>query len=185
MTTSRRMLYLQSSEKAAVTVPSYLLASLALVINQRSNTYDGALNQPDGPFTLEILANGAPPLNPLVCVVCNDTTSSVFDRDFTYELDPFDPTSDYEKTNGWTELQTSTFDIRSIWSERELRNSVNGTQLRWKDMTNATTAPMLLAFLRHGINVSVCVVQSHWKSTSQWVLSTSNFGVATNSRSTT
>lgn len=76
--------------------------------------------------------------------------------------------------------QTATIDMRSIWSEAELQDVVNGTDLVWKGVTDTTGAPIKLALLRHQRNVTVCSIQAHWMFTSQWILSTSNYDVATN-----
>lgn len=174
----RRMLYLQSHRKAAVTVPSYLLASFASLI--QLPTFDSEqVYDRDGPFALEMFANGAAPLSPLVGVACNDTTSDLFIREYTYEIDGF-PIRDQSKVDLEDVVKTGTFDIRSIWSEEELKQTINGAELTWKDLTETTKTPVLLGLVRHEGNVSVCTVQSYWTSTSQWVLSTSNYDVATN-----
>jgi hypothetical protein len=76
--------------------------------------------------------------------------------------------------------QSATIDIRSIWSEYELSKQVDEVQLAWKDVTGTTTAPVMLALMRHEQNVTVCNIQSYWTPISQWVLSTSNYDVATN-----
>jgi hypothetical protein len=169
----RRILYLQSYRRAAVMVPNYLISSFASLIKLPAgpiaDNYDG-----DGPFTLEFLANGAVPLNPLVGVDCNDTESDLFLRSYTYE-----PSADDRRPyNG--RRKVADFDIRSIWTEDELGKSINGTELIFKDLTQTTKAPVLLALLRHEQNVTVCIIQSHWTPTSQWVLSTSNYDMATN-----
>jgi hypothetical protein len=88
---SRRMLYLQSAGKAAVTVPNYLLASFASLVVRRPTALDSYYTGPyqgDGPFTLEMFADNAAPLSPLVDVDCNDTTSNTFIREYRYEPDP-------------------------------------------------------------------------------------------------
>lgn len=174
----RRMLYKQSEQIAAVTVSNYLLASFASLI--RLPTFPNAGNKDvGGPFTLEIYADDAPPLNPLVGAVCEDATSNLFVRNFTYDLDGFAFERESEKT--FEDVRKlATLDIRTIWNEDELKRNVNGTEFVWRDVTNTTVTPVLLGLLKHGRNVTVCTVQSYWTPTSQWVLSSSNYDIATN-----
>jgi hypothetical protein len=167
----RRMISRQFFSRAATTVPNYLLASYASLLKLASY-------QPDGSFTLELIAKDTVPLDPLVGVICNDTTADVFVRDFHYEMDDFDWTGPGK--GSWEFEKLANIDIRSIWSEEQLQTAVNGTELVWKDMTDTTTDPVMLALMRHERNVTVCTVQSYWTPTSQWVLSTSNYDVATN-----
>jgi len=177
-----QMLYLQSFglgdnetnyllySKAAVTIPNYVLASFASLI--RFPTAYGSVRYADGgPFALDLIADNIAPLAPLVGVECLDLRSDVFLRPYRY--DPHEPGMDGD-------FRTATFDIRTVWDENELRASINGTELVWKDMANITKTPVLLAFLRHDRNVTVCTVQSYWTSTSQWVLSASSYNIATN-----
>jgi hypothetical protein len=175
----RRMLYLQNSKFAAVTVPNYLIASFASLIKLPTSTNNYGTYDGGGPFTLEFFANGAAPLDPLVVVYCNDTTSDLFLRDYQYELARSD-SQHQERTLSNSVFQVAEFDTRSVWSEDELNRSINGTELIFKDVTNTTDTPVLLALLRHEKNVTVCSVQSHWTPTSQWILSTSNYDMATN-----
>jgi hypothetical protein len=174
----RRMLYFQNDKSAAVTVPNYLIASFASLIklptSVNQETYDSG-----GPFTLEFFANGAAPLDPLVGVNCNDTTSDLFLRSYEYELAGFD-SEHQSRTPSDIIRKVAELDIRSFWGEDELKKSINGTELIFKDLTNITETPVLLALLRHEQNVTVCTVQSHWTPTSQWVLSTSNYDMASN-----
>jgi hypothetical protein len=181
----RRMLYTQKERKAAVTVPNYLLASFASLVTSNTFAKTGTVPNVPGyktvlsnrPFTLEIFANGAAPLDPLVGVDCNDTSSQTFLRDYNYETNGISARS---SGNYYDVIKTDQFDIRTIWSEEELKKSINGTELIWKDMTGNTKTPVLLALLRHEGNVTVCAIQSHWTSTSQWILSTSSLDIATN-----
>ncbi|KAF2833185.1 hypothetical protein CC86DRAFT_365141 [Ophiobolus disseminans] len=178
----RRMLYLQSSgtgytsntfsyHKAAVTVPNYVLASFASLIRLPAFDNVGEYSY-GGPFTLEIFANNAAPMAPLVGVYCNDSGSDVFLRDYNYDSDIPSELEDMRRT--------ATFDLRSVWDEEDLKRSINGTQMVWTDLTNTTDTPVLLGLMRHNRNVSVCSVQASWTPTSNWVLSTSNSDLATN-----
>jgi hypothetical protein len=169
----RRILYLQNYRRAAVTMPNYLISSFASLIKLPADNSDENYDS-DGPFTLEFLANGAVPLDPLVGVDCNDTTSDLFLRSFIYE-----PSADDRRPYDGRRKMAD-FDIRSIWTEDELGRSINGTELIFKDLTDTTKAPVLLALLRHEQNVTLCTIQSHWTPTSQWILSTSNYDMATN-----
>jgi hypothetical protein len=170
----RRMMFLQIDKRAAAMVPNYVLASFASLI--KTPSYDNWGNlESRTPFTLELFANGAVPLSPLVGVNCSDTTSDLYMRDYIYELDSYERMTTLEDVR-----KSATIDIRSIWSEDELSKTVDEVQLAWKDVTGITTTPVMLALLRHEQNVTVCSIQSYWTPTSQWVLSTSNYDVATN-----
>jgi hypothetical protein len=173
----RRMMFMQNDKRGAAMVPNYVLASFASLIKTPTfKTLDTF--QSTGPFTLEIFANGHVPLSPLVGVACSDTASDLFMHDYLYELDGH---ADYGSIDNFDKVvKTATFDIRSIWSEDELSKTVDGVQLAWKDVTGTTTTPVMLALMRHEQNVTVCNIQSYWTPTSQWVLSTSNYDVATN-----
>jgi hypothetical protein len=176
---TRRMLYSQHGRTAAVTVSNYVLASFASLLK-----YPAFPNQADeflapGPFSIDITANDKTPLDPIVGVNCNDTTNDIFSRDYIYELDGYN-WGDQREVRIEDVLKTGNIDIRSIWDEEKLKDSINGTELVWKDVSNSTGTPVMLALLRHDRNVTVCTIQSHWTSTSQWVLSSTNLDVATN-----
>ncbi|KAH7414148.1 hypothetical protein DE146DRAFT_750318 [Phaeosphaeria sp. MPI-PUGE-AT-0046c] len=175
---TRRMLYSQNGHKAAVTVSNYVLASFASLLKLPAFVNGGTYQSP-GPFTVEISANGASPLDPIVGVECNDTRNDLFLRGYNYELDGFD-WNQQRKVSIEDVRKTGFIDIRSIWSEDKLKDAVNGTDLVWKDVTNTTGSPVMLALLRHERNVTVCSMQAHWMFTSQWILSTSNYDIATN-----
>lgn len=183
----RRMVYKQMTESiygtlmpytvgnAAVTVPNYVLSSFASLVRQLAFP-DASTGSPTigEAFTFEISANDAAPLAPLVGANCNDSVSGIFVRDYTYDSDESTPYP------GTLREATTSLDIRSKWDEERLKEHLNGTELAWKDMTTATGNPVLLGLLRHGNNVTVCTVQSYWTPTSQWIVSTSSYEVATN-----
>ncbi|KAH7095696.1 hypothetical protein FB567DRAFT_36423 [Paraphoma chrysanthemicola] len=177
---ARRMVYMQSwaDGRAAATVPSYVLASFTSLVRLPAflnrGDYDG-----NGPFTIESFARGGTPMSPLVTVNCNDTTNGLPIREYSYELDGIDYGG--HTTMEWDEVRkTGSFDLRSIWSEEQLKGSVNGTELVLRDVSNTTQTPVLLALMRHGRNITTCSIQSYWTPTSQWILSTSNYDLATN-----
>lgn len=73
---TRRILYSQNEHKAAVTVSNYGLASFASLLKLPAFV-NGGTYQSSGPFTVEISANGSPPLDPIVDVECNDTRNDM------------------------------------------------------------------------------------------------------------
>lgn len=174
----RQILYSQNGNKAAVTVPNYVMASFASLLKLPAFV-NGGTYQSSGPFTVETSANGRPPLDPIVGVECNDTTNDLFLRDYKYEMGGFDWNKQSEIRIDEVQ-KTGTIDTRNIWSEGDLKIALNGTELVWKDVTDTTGTPVMLALLRHQRNVTVCSIQAHWIFTSQWVLSTSNYDIATN-----
>jgi hypothetical protein len=159
---NRKFVFMEGRDASAATIPNYVLASFTSAIT--ASNYTETI-----PFTLEMLANGVAPLSPLVGARCVDNRSDAYVREYHYETDgSLDGTS------------AAAFDIRTVWNETYLANSINGTELAFKDVTGEDNVPVLIGLVRHQTNVTLCSMQAYWTVTKEWIASTATSELVTN-----